>query len=225
VANYRVNFAGLESAVAVSALRIAAYASAPEFDVSNPQPLLWGREDEENLVLAVWHDDGSLLSTLRIELYLDDASAEAHMECSLPAAFCQFPALLLGKAASTLDSRNSGLHTILRYVALQSAMLAQVRALLGIVYEGAPRTRLMQRCGYEFFRPERVWYTDLKPLRPTLVAILAQAHFKRCSEVLLDQLGSQVPDLSGVIRRAANFLEARLQQRAPWALAARAEAT
>jgi hypothetical protein len=171
-------------AAAITDLRIAAYYNAPEFSVVDADTLCWDKKDEDSIVLAVWSRDGQVLSTTRAEVYPDQCAAEEAMECSVEGSVVEFPVLLLGKGATRQGYGRHGLHSALRFHLLQAADQTEVRTVLGIVYSDAPRVHLMERIGYRFVEPERIWYTDLSPRRPTLVGILNRERLKLAYEHL-----------------------------------------
>lgn len=173
---------------AITALRLTAYRRAPEFDVVDTSALVWGHSDEAGIVLGAWNSSGDVVSTTRGEVYQDRAAAEAGMECRWAASDTLFPALLLGKGATSGDAARQGLHSALRYHFLMAAKDTAIGSLLGIVYEHADRTRLMQRVGYDLLEPSRFWYTDLNPRRATLIAVLVKDRFEQAIETLRAEL-------------------------------------
>jgi hypothetical protein len=85
----------------------------------------------------------------------------------------------------------SGLNSLLRCHFLSAALKAGVKSLLGMVYEGAPRTHLMETIGYQFSRPEHVWDEEVQPLTSVLVATLWNDHFNHA----VGKLGATLGDL------------------------------
>ena len=54
-------------------------------------------------------------------------------------------------------------------------------SVLGVVFEGAPRTRLIESLGYVLVSASDWWYTDVAPRRQTL---LAHLHGSRMEDAL-----------------------------------------
>ena len=168
----------------IAELRLTAYKHARDFQLSEEAPMLWTSMDEQFVVLAAWERDGQAISTTRGEVYNGYEAAEQAMECAWDASPADFPALLLGKGATLRRYQGTGLHSALRYYLLSAARNSPIRSLMGIVFENAPRTRLMARIGYEFKVPDAIWYTDLRTPRRTLIGILrGQSFGAACSEL------------------------------------------
>jgi hypothetical protein len=179
-----------DDANAVADLRLAAYSGATEFTVREPSTLQWTAADEENIVLAAWAAEGDALSTTRGDVLLDSHQAEQWMECSLDRIPIGLPTLLLGKGATRKPYERQGFHSALRFCFLAAARDCEIESLTGIVYEDAPRTRLMHRIGYDFYEPTSYWYTDLKTTRRTLIAVLPRPRFAQAIDPLREMVGS-----------------------------------
>jgi GNAT superfamily N-acetyltransferase len=176
--------ATVEDAELVTELRLTAYRQAQQFRLSDQSPIRWTSEDEKHVVLGAWNGCGQLVSTTRGEVYLDYDAAEQAMECRWKSSPELFPALLLGKGATQKEYRGTGLHSALRYHFLSAAREAGLRSVLGIVFENAPRTRLMERIGYEFVVADSFWYTDLTSLHNPLIAVLRSEHLEQACAAL-----------------------------------------
>jgi len=161
----------LRDADSVARLRRAAYAEAAEFVVADPASLGWARADTMGLVLGV-STASELVSTMRGTILVDREDAVHTMECEFDVDRVSFPALLLGKGATVAGCQARGLHSVLRYLFLDAAAAVGIATVLGIVYEGAPRTSLMARLGYDLRPVQRHWYTDLLPLTRTIIGTL-----------------------------------------------------
>ena len=173
---FRITRADQQHAAAVEQLRIGAYRAAPEFQLCDERSLYWGSEDTEAIVLAVWHDD-VIVSTIRGNLVRDRAQAEHFLECDLADIPVSYPALLLGRAATAATFARHGLHSLLRYVLIRAARDCAIACVTGIVIDGAPRTRLMHRLGYEYFAPQRTWSPMFIPNTRALIAVLSRMSF------------------------------------------------
>jgi len=197
-------------AAAISDLRSQAYAAAPEFTVRQAERLLWSREDDVNIVLAAWDADGRALSTTRGDLLTDPDESQRRMECLLHDIPMRYPALQLGKGATRGSVANMGFHSGLRLCFLEACAGKNVEALVGIVYEDAPRTRLMRSIGYRFYTPAIYWYEDLEPHRRTLIAILERCDFARAASLLHEKVGGLLSAYPCDIPELARQLDAQL---------------
>lgn len=175
-------------AAPVTELRLGCYRNAEAFELLQPHALSWGPADDQNTVLVAQDSGGALLSTTRGVIVHDGREADDALGClnELPASL--FPALLLSRGATRRVVGGGGLHSLLRYHFIRAAADADIGAMLGIVYEGAPRTRLMSALGYDFVRPSQVWDPELRPLRPVLVGTLPRERFAPALEKLRQML-------------------------------------
>jgi hypothetical protein len=169
---------------AVSDLRLEAYAAAPEFTVRDVTAVQWSLEDDINIVLTAWDSTGRALSTTRGDLLMDKDESQRRMECQLDDIPGAFPALQLGKGATRVSVAGQGFHSGLRLCFLEASLQTSIQALVGIVYDGAPRTRLMRSLGYEFYAPTTHWYQDLQAHRRTLIAVLHRRDFASAASLL-----------------------------------------
>jgi len=190
----------------ISDLRIAAYTGAGEFHLREPESLEWNAADERNIVLAAWNAQGVALSTTRGDVLSDEARAEPWMECKLDRIPIGYPTLLLGKGATRKGHERHGLHSAMRFCFLDASYESAIQSLAGIVYEDAPRTRLMQRIGYEFFEPSAHWYTDLESRRRTLIAVLRRSRFGAARESLRETVRDTLAEFPCSIPRLATQL-------------------
>jgi hypothetical protein len=169
---FRIARATAQDCAAIQRLRLEAYRGAPEFQVTDELLVAWGEDDVDGIVLAVWRE-GVVVSTTRGNLLRNRAEAERFMECDLSDIPLPYPALLLSKGATSAGFGGHGLHSMLRYTFIQAASDCGIAGVTGVVFEGAPRTRLMRRVGYEYFAPKRAWYSNVSCNTKTLVAVLA----------------------------------------------------
>lgn len=177
-----------QDAQVVTELRLTAYGQAREFRLSDQSPIRWTFDDEKHVVLGAWNSRGQLVSTTRGEVYVDYDAAEQAMECRWESSADLFPALLLGKGATQKEYRGTGLHSALRYHFLSAAREAGLKSVLGIVFENAPRTRLMERIGYEFVVADSFWYTDLTSPHKPLIAVLRSVHAEQACAALRQEI-------------------------------------
>jgi hypothetical protein len=178
-------------ATGIDKLRLEAYSNAPEFTLTEPDAIKWSSADDDNIVLTAYSSDQPTnpLATTSARLLSSAESSEEIMECKWINDEWNhlFPALLLGKGATAKGSHNHGLHSVLRYYLIKAALKCNFKSLLGIVFESAPRTRLMCKIGYQFIMVESFWYTDLKPNKATLIGILQQEKFQYAAKMLHDE--------------------------------------
>jgi hypothetical protein len=178
----------------IERLRREAYQAAPEFQVTDDRFLAWGRDDADGIVLAAWYE-GQMVSTTRGNLLCNEAEAERFMECELSGIPLRYPALILSKGATSRDFGRHGLHSMLRHAFIRAARDSGIGSVTGIVFEGAPRTRLMHRVGYEYFSAKTVWYSHVQPSTRTLVAVLPRDSFGMALSALAGEVDvSRVQD-------------------------------
>jgi hypothetical protein len=159
----------------IESLRLTSYANAKEFVVKDPSPMRWGAADTEHITLAAFDNRRLPVSTIRGALLFTGAEAEAALECAVPAHLgLEFPTLLLGKGATVSNLARTGLHNLIRLCFLEMALAIDMKSVIGLVFESAPRTRSMRLMGYDLFPCQDWWFTDLVPITQTLIAVLPQ---------------------------------------------------
>jgi hypothetical protein len=172
-------------------LRLEAYSEAREFRLLQPECLNWSDADEQGVVLAAW-DGPMLLSTTRALAVRSADEAARAMGCSVGLPSSQFPAIILGRGATVRSAARLGLHSVLRYHVIKSAIAWHYRCVLGMVYSNAPRTNLMREIGYTFLCPERVWDPEVEVIEPVMLGHLSAEFFEhacqRLEEILHDVL-------------------------------------
>jgi hypothetical protein len=166
-----IRIATREDAEAIYVLRQAAYAASGEFRLTRPDLLQWDEHDDQGVVLAAVQS-GEMLSTTRGMLVNDGQEAQEALTCTVDLPRTAFPALVLSKGATRKGFGKSGLHSALRYYFLEAVCEAGFPSVLGLVYEGAPRTNLMQRLGYRFERPAEFWDPEADALKQPWLAVL-----------------------------------------------------
>jgi hypothetical protein len=188
----------------IERLRREAYQAAPEFQVTDDRFVAWGRDDTDGIVLAAWNE-GQMVSTTRGNLLRDEAEAGRFMECELSDIPLRYPALILSKGATSRNFGRHGLHSMLRYAFIRAARDSGIGSVTGVVFEGAPRTRLMHRVGYEYFSVKEAWYSHVQPSARTLVAVLPRDSFG----IALSTLAAEV-DVSWVQDTLCDEISERL---------------
>jgi hypothetical protein len=173
---------------AVEMLRRRAYQRAPEFDVLKRSAYEWTPADDRGYVLAVWSDDNTALATMRGTVVAGRDEAETQLECAVPLAPTFFPALVLERGATCADRSHTGLNSLMRYYFIEAALRLALGSVLGAVFDGAPRLRLLAKLGYEFSKPERVWDPNIAPRTSVLIASLARARMAEACALLLTSL-------------------------------------
>jgi hypothetical protein len=179
---------GREEIRAIEALRRSAYLRAPEFDVLKAAAYEWTQNDDRGHVLAVWDDDASALATMRGTVVAGRDEAEALLECTVPLDTTLFPALLLERGATCSDRSCAGLNTLMRYYFIEAAIRCDLCSIIGAVFEGAPRLRILTALGYVFAVPESMWDENLAPRTPLVIATLGHAQMSRACTLLQDLL-------------------------------------
>ena len=187
---------GIEQVHAIERLRREAFLQAPEFLVLTPRTYQWVEVDQRGCVLAVWDNQGAPLATLCGAVATTRADAEDRFESILPIDVSHFPALLLSRAATRVDHRSRGLNSLLRYYFLQMARCQELKSTLSIVFEGAPRLRMLERLGYDLIRILSINSTYVSPRVPPLLGSLCGERIATASallETLLRDLFDQYP--------------------------------
>jgi hypothetical protein len=203
-----VRRASRADAACVTELRLSCYRNAEGLELLQTQALAWGPAVERTTVLVAQGQDGALLSTTRGVIVHDGREADDALGCLNELPVSLFPALLLGRGATRQLAGGAGLHSLLRYHFIHAAAQANLGAMLGIVYEGAPRTRLMAALGYDFVRPSQVWDPELRPLRPVLVGTLPRERFGAALDklrLMLSGLLVRFPFQGGPLALPARF--------------------
>lgn len=195
---------------AVFELRLAAYSGAPEFTINDVSSLQWSTADDNNIVLAAWDENDNAISTTRGDLLFNTDESEQWMECALERIPLTFPALLLGKGATLRTYEHHGFHSALRLCFVEASREGPIQSLIGIVYEDAPRTRLMRAIGYEFYAPVAYWYTDLEAHRRTLIAVLPRAKFATAATLLREKIGPLMSNYPCDMRELARHIDLAL---------------
>jgi hypothetical protein len=174
---YRIGMVDPVERDALSTLRRAAYRKAPEFDWIDEAALRWSIADDAGVVMALWDDQGAMLSTLRATVFTSAAAAEAHLEYSLAGIDAPTPTLVLSRAATLPAAARHGLFALLRHAYLQALAATPIASVIAIVYEGGPRLAAMRGAGYEFFEPRAGWDTEAVARAQPLLALLPSARF------------------------------------------------
>jgi hypothetical protein len=174
---------------AVEDLRRSAYLRAPEFTVLDDSAYRWTEADDNGFVLTVWVADGTALATMRGTVAPQRTDAEHHFECSVPLDESYFPALLLERGATREDRSCSGLNSLLRLHFFDAAMRSNVRSVMGAVFTGASRMKLLEELGYAFVRPEHVWDQNIKIQSSLLIASLPAAELGGAASKLRVKIG------------------------------------
>jgi hypothetical protein len=180
---------GREEMRAIEALRRSAYQGAPEFDVLKPAAYEWTQNDDHGHVLAVWDDNASALATMRGTVVAGRDEAEALLECTVPLDIALFPALLLERGATCPDLSCAGLNSLMRYHFIEATIRCDLCSIIGAVFEGAPRLRVLTALGYVFTVPESMWDENLVPRTSLLIAALARTQMSTACVLLQDLLG------------------------------------
>lgn len=146
----------------IERLRISEFNRSTEFKLVKPEKLLWSEVDENNIVLAVFDENDTAISTMMGITVKEQSHAEKILNASLPDTIL-FPAIIFTSAATLKPFRRRGFNQLLRYYFMQYASSNKIKTLISPIYKGAPRIQFMELLGYEFIIPERDWQTKLTP--------------------------------------------------------------
>jgi len=185
----RISVATSADAHDVTVLRKLAFAYADQFRMTDDSGLEWGEEDQSGIVTAAWNDAGEIVSTTRGEVITDQRHAERKMMSTVPLGDEAFPSLLLTRGATRDGYGKTGLHSALRYYFIDAALNAGFASMLGLVYEGAPRIRLMEQIGYDLVPAARNWEKEAEILARPLVACLPRDRMRAALETLRAMVG------------------------------------
>jgi hypothetical protein len=187
-----VGLARPADAATVTAIRIAAYERAPEFELLRPDLLAWDPADASRIVLAGWDAEGSLVATFQ-GIGAPDAAAAADIlgvSVEMPAE-C-FPSYVIGRAATAPGKARLGLNSVLRWHFLAATITAGYGSTMGLAYTAAPRINTMAAMGYRFVRPARVWDPEVRPLSPPILCYLPASGFGTARAVLATQAAEAI---------------------------------
>lgn len=144
------SIATYDEASAIEELRRQEYEAHPSIILINPAVLEWSSADNESLVLAAW-DGSACVATMRGKVIRTLSDAEHAIESPLDCIPMAFPALLLGRAATSSDWQGRGLNSLLRFHFLRLALLQGFASLIGETNVGAPRLRLLDTLGWRSY--------------------------------------------------------------------------
>jgi hypothetical protein len=168
---------------AINQLRINEFQRSSEFNLLNPEKLLWNAVDDQHLVLAAWQEENFPVATMRAVQVVTSEEALGRLECSLPEEI-RFPAVIFNSAATHQDYRKYGLNQALRYYLFLAANAGNIQTLISPVYENAPRTKFMQILGYRFVEPQKSWQTKLAPHSRRMLGLLQRKDLGPALETL-----------------------------------------
>jgi len=167
---------------AISTLRIEEFKRANEFLLVKPKRLLWGKCDDDNVVLGAW-DGPDAVSTMRAVFIRNSDQATQCLQCTVPAQVA-YPAIVLNSGATRMEYRGIGLNSALRYYVIEAAERDKIKSILGPIYKGAPRTNFMQKLGYTFITPTKSWQNKLNPKKVRLLALLKETQFNQAAALI-----------------------------------------
>lgn len=183
-----------DDAHALFVLRYEAYAGSPQFALRTPAALEWSESDDRSLVLGVWRRDRSLLSTVRLQYQPSRDSAEAALEHDLEAVpHSAFPGAVAGRSATDRRCARAGLSALLRVVLLRLVLSSDLRCLLAVVYEGAPRLQSLFDAGYVRHDCARHWDRECSPLTQPFVVRLMSVDYPRALQTATAQAARLLP--------------------------------
>ena len=155
----------------VNRLRTEEYNRSSEFELRDQNAILW----KHGYVMGAWNGN-RLVATMQLEIARSKETAEQILGVPLPNLENFFPTVVLSRAATCRDYRGFGLNSALRYYCLTNAK--DVNSIMGGVYQGAPRTGVMGRIGYEFIPLQSSWTAGIHAKVESQLALLRRAGFE-----------------------------------------------
>lgn len=171
-------------------MRKSAYERAPEFRISQADAYLWTESDSRGHVLAAWDRSDTALSTMRGITALTHHAAQEQLECSIDLDSSWFPTLILERAATSANNSYSGLNSLLRAHFIEAALRDGVSSVLGAVFDGAPRLRVLSELGYEFSLAKRMWDPNFVDHTPVHIVALARDRMPTALSTLRKRFGA-----------------------------------
>lgn len=167
----------------IEELRISEFNRSTEFKLLKPEKLLWSAIDDENIVLVVFDEKNTAISTMMGITVYNANEAESIINCSVP-DIVKFPAMLFTSVATLKQFRRMGLNQLLRYYFLLYAEKNNIQTFISPVYKNAPRVKFMEIMGYEFVTPERNWQTKLDPLSERQLGLLDSSKISHALSII-----------------------------------------
>lgn len=165
---------------ALNILRLREYSKSKAYTAKN-ESILWNDIDQKSQVLGMWNR-GVLIASMRLEKINSLEELQARMPAPLQLPFkLEFPLGILNKAVTAKGYTGEGLNAHLRYQLLRLAYSQDIKAVLGTLLKGAPRSNSLRQMGYEFFDYPSILqphiYQSSAPLE--LVYLNLDLHIKR----------------------------------------------
>jgi len=155
----------------IEELRISEFNRSTEFKLLKPEKLLWSATDDANIVLVVFDENETAISTMMGVTVYKVRDAEEIINCSIP-GIVKFPAMIFTSAATLKPGRQMGLNQLLRYYFLLYGSKTGIQTFISPIYKNAPRIKFMTMLGYEFITPEKNWQSKLDPLYERQLGLL-----------------------------------------------------
>ena len=189
---YTVGVAIAAQRAGVEGVRLAAFRRATEFDWKDEALLAWGPPDDEGTVIALWDEQGHVLSTVRATVFNSTEMAEQFLEYSLAGMGTATPLQVMSRAATHPEVARHGLNSVVRYAYLAAAALAPVECVATLVYDGGPRLRSMREAGFDLIEPSAGWDTEAVARTRPLMAVLPRGRIEQAllsiSRAIADRL-------------------------------------
>ncbi|MBF0259915.1 MAG: hypothetical protein HQK62_13975 [Desulfamplus sp.] len=155
----------------IEELRISEFNRSTEFKLLKPEKLQWSSIDDENIVLAVFDDNGTAISTMAGVTVHTLSEAENLTKCTVHKSV-KFPAMIFASAATLSTFRRTGLNQLIRYYLLLYGTTIDIKTFISPIYKNAPRSKFLKILGYEFVNPEKNWQTKLDLLSERQLGLL-----------------------------------------------------
>ena len=169
-------------------LRISEFNRSNEFKLLRPEKMLWSEKDDTNIILVVFDENGTAISTMTGVTVYNTNETEDIISCSIPDTL-QFPAMIFTSAATFKPLRRMGFNQLTRYYFLSYGLVSNIQTFISPVYKNAPRIKFMEMLGYEFVIPERNWQTKLNPLSERQLGLLEASKIPNALSVIKQYKG------------------------------------
>jgi hypothetical protein len=126
---------------------------------------------------------------MRGTIVADRNTAEQQLECTVELERSLFPAVILERAATRRDVASLGLNSLLRYYFVTAAQPV-ARSVIGVVFDGAPRLRVLTEIGYNIAPVHKCWDGNVADYHRVLLATLSRSRFVAAHLALRERVGN-----------------------------------
>lgn len=171
---------------AIGDFRVEQYKTANEFQMMDFLPIR--KIEGDNIIVEV---DNKIISTMQFKIAntLEEIYILNHYNLpGLSSEKVLLPSLFLNRGATSYEYRKFGLNSLLRKVVLQKYLNSNIQSFSGVVYEGASRTNIVKRIGYNFFELEGENDPNFKTVVKTFYIQLQRNKFSSAISLLEEDL-------------------------------------